>query len=132
MRNLSADKAYRLNVTRFQFLQQLASSRYFKYVVGGMSKIEAANKIAESIYLKSSEGSYKSKFISRWASASMDLGHFPDSKKGKHRGIFPIIKDENVQERFRFHLRGLSALKCNPANFAVDLNTFLLPKFLGI
>ena len=84
MRNLSADKAARLNVTRFQFLQQLASRRNFKYVVGRMSKIEAVNKIAESLYLKSSEGSYKSKYIGGWISVYMDLGYFPDSKQGKH------------------------------------------------
>ena len=92
MRNVAADKASRLNVTRFQFMQQLASRRYFRLVLGGISKIEAANMIAESLggIYKSSEGIYKLKYIARWVSAHMNLGHISDSKQGKHRKTFTI------------------------------------------
>ena len=60
----------------------------------------------------------------------MKTGSLVTYKQGKHPKTYSIITDENVQKKFRTHLRSISDTQRTPQKFAVDLNETLLRDIL--
>lgn len=129
-RNALENKKTQKIFDNWQLLQSISVCRCLELMCcDNLGKMEASARVAEIMYGKRGQKSYKAETIRKWITHYQEYGTMKTYEQGKHVKTFSIITDENFQLHLKTTLRNMSDLERTPESFRNKLNNEILQQF---